>query len=338
MKYKSVIITKKGRPEVLQVVENELREPNAGEVRLKLICTGIGFTDVIMRYGYYPYAPKIPFAPGYEVVGLVDAVGAGVKSVKLGDRVAALTVHGGYAEFIYLPPDNLVPVPDRIDSVEAVSLVLNYVTAYQMVHQAVEVKAGDKILVTGAAGGVGSAILQLGKIAGLEMYGTASKNKHSAVRELGGFPIDYKAEDFVKAIKQQTGNGVDYAFDAVGGLNVWKAYRALRPKGTLVSYGASSGVKNGKSQNIPAFATFGLLGLTKIIPDGKKSTFYGITSIYPKNPVPFKEDLPTLFQLLAEGKIKPLIADKLPLLEARRANEILEKGGVNGKIVLLCQE
>jgi NADPH2:quinone reductase len=237
-----------------------------------------------------------------------------------------------------LASDNLVPVPDGIESAEAVSLVLNYVTAYQMLHRAVEVKAGDKILITGAAGGVGSAMLQLGKIAGLEMYGTASKSKHTAVRDLGGFPIDYKTEDFVKIVKQQTEQGVDYAFDAVGGSNVWKAYRALRPKGTLISYGASSGVKNGKSQNIPAFATFGILGAIKIIPDGKKANFYGITAIFRKNPVPFKEDLPKLFQLLAEGKIKPLIADKLPFLEARRANEILEKGTHNGKIVLLCQE
>lgn len=335
MKYQSVIISKKGRPEVLQIVENELREPESGEVRLKVICTGVGFTDVIMRYGYYPYAPKIPFAPGYEVIGRVDAIGSGVGSVKTGERVAALTVHGGYAEYIYLKPEDLVLVPEGLDSIEAVSLILNYVTAYQMLHREAQVKAGDKILVTGAAGGVGSALLQLGKIAGLEMYGTASRTKHELASELGAYPIDYKAEDFVKVVKQKTGQGVNYAFDAVGGRNVWKAYRTLAPEGKLVAYGSSSGVKNGKPQNIAAFGTFGLLGLIKAIPDGKKATFYGITTNYRKNRAPFKEDLTKLFQLLAVGQIKPVISYKLPLLEARKANEILEQGNTNGKIVLL---
>ncbi len=335
MNYKSVIITKKGPPEVLQVIDNELREPAKGEVRIKLLYTGVGFTDVIMRYGYYPYAPKVPFAPGYDIIGVVDALGDGVSSVKVGERVVALTVHGGYAEYIYLAPENLVTVPDGIDSVEAVSLVLNYMTAYQMLHRAVQVKAGDKILITGAAGGVGTALLQLGKIAGLEMYGTASKSKHDLVRELGGIPIDYKSEDFVKVVKQRTGQGVDYAFDAVGGTNVWKAYRALRPKGKLVSYGASSGVKNGKSRLIPSLGTFALLGLGIALP-GKQATFYGVTALYRKDPQPFKEDLPKLFQLLADKKIKPIIAQKMPLLQARQANELLEKGTVNGKLILVC--
>ena len=334
MKYKSIVITRKGQPEVLKLVEQELREPEPNEVRVRILCTGVGFTDVIMRYGYYPYAPKIPFAPGYEIVGLVDALGQGVSAVSVGQRVAALTVHGGYAEYIYLKPEQLVPVPEGLDSAEAVSLVLNYVTAYQMLHRIAQVKAGDQILITGAAGGVGNAMLQLGKLAGLEMYGTASKARHQLVSELGGIPIDYKAEDFVKVVKQKTGAGVHAAFDAVGGANVWKCYRTLRPKGRLVSYGASSGVKDGKSQNIPALGTFGLLGLVNVLPDGKKATFYGVTAIYRKDTRPFLEDLPKLFELLAQQKIKPIIAKKMPLLEAKQANELLEKGGVNGKIVL----
>lgn len=338
MKYKSVIISAKGSPEVLQVIENELREPNPDEVQVKISSTGVGLTDVIMRYGYYPYAPKLPFAPGYEILGRVTATGSNVTSVKVGQRVAAITVHGGYAEYIYLAPGELVPVPEELDSAEAVSLILNYVTAYQMLHRVGQVKAGQKILITGAAGGVGTALLQLGKIAGLEMYGTASAGKHGLVRDLGGIPIDYKTEDFVKAVKQKTGRGVDTAFDGVGGSNVWKAYRSVAPKGRLVLFGSSTALKDGKYSTLPGLTTFIYMGLLKAIPDSIPVNFYGITTLYRKNPTPFREDLAKLFQLLSEGKIKPVIAQKLPLLEARRANEILEKGQLSGKIVLMGAE
>ena len=336
MGYKSVIITKKGSPDVLRVVENTLREPGAGEVRVKVICTGVGYTDVIMRYGYYPYAPKIPFAPGYDIVGEVEKLGEGVTAVQPGQRVAALTVHGGYAEYIYLPQEALVPVPDGIDPTEAVSLVLNYVTAYQMLHRVAKVKAGQTILVTGAAGGVGSALLQLGQLAGLTMYGTASKGKHAAVTALGATPIDYNVPHWVKDVKARSNGGVDAAFDAVGGSNVWRVYRTVRPGGIFVSYGASSGVKDGKSQTVPALATFAILYAEKAIPDRRRNNFYGVTAIYRKDPQPFHEDLPKLFALLADGKIKPVIAATMRLDEAQKANELLEKGGINGKIVLMC--
>jgi NADPH:quinone reductase-like Zn-dependent oxidoreductase len=335
MNYKSVIITRKGPPSVLQVVDTELRAPASGEVRVKILYTGVGFTDLLMRYGDYRFAPPIPFAPGYEIVGVVDAVGADVTSVALGQRVAALTVHGGYAEYIYLPPHELIPVPDGLDAIEALSLILNYVTAYQMLHRVARVQSGQTVLFTGASGGVGNALLQLGQLAGLKMYGTASRRKHELVARLGGIPIDYHTEDIAQFIRARE-NGLEAAFDALGGRSAWQAYQLLRRDGSLVSYGVTASIQNGKADNLSALASFVLPLVLNALPDGRHATFYGITLLYRKDPTSFREDLSTLFHLLAKQKIKPVIAGIFPLTEAARANELLEKGEAQGKLVLRC--
>ncbi len=336
--YKSVIITKKGPPDVLQVVENELRPPAAGEVRIKIICTGVGFTDVIMRYGYYIFAPKIPFAPGYEIVGVVDALGEDATGVSVGQRVAALTVHGGYAEYIYLPPEELVPVPDELAVAEALSLILNYVTAYQMLHREAQVQSGQTVLITGASGGVGNALLQLGQLAGLKMYGTASKQKHDLVAQLGGIPIDYRAQDFGEVIREREPDGIDAMFDAIGWNSAWRGYKVLQRGGKLVSFGQTASVQNGKANTVSGVVDFLLPIVLNLVPDGKRATFYGITGLYRKDPMPFREDLPKLFELLAMKKVQPMIDSILPLTEAARANEMLERGEVRGKLVLMCAD
>ena len=191
MKYKSITVTKRGSPEVLQIVENDLRPPAAGEARIRVLATGVGRTDINYRYGYSPFSPRVPFVPGYEIMGVVDAVGERVTQVVVGDRVAALTGHGGYSEVIYLGQEHLVPVPQSLDPAEVVTVILNYVSAYQMLHRVAKVRAGDKTLMIGASGGVGTALLQLGRLAGLKMFGTASLSKHHVLTELGAIPIDY---------------------------------------------------------------------------------------------------------------------------------------------------
>jgi NADPH:quinone reductase-like Zn-dependent oxidoreductase len=330
MKYKSVIITRKGSPEVLKIIDNDLRAPRAGEARIKILATGVGRTDVVMRYGYYPFAPKIPFAPGYEIIGVVDAVGAGVSRVAVGDRVAALTVYGGYAEYIFLDEEHLVHVPTTLDPAEAVTLILNYMTAYQMLHRSAQVKAGDRVLITGASGGVGTALLQLGKLVNLTMYGTVSHSKRGLLTELGAFPIDYNTQDFVEVIRKAEPHGLDFVFDGIGGAYIGRGFAVLRRGGKLVAYGNSGFIAL-------------LLGLARLqllnwLPNGKLGEFYGITALYRNDRQPFMEDLPVLFKLLEEGKLKPIIAKRFPLLEAAEANELLESGTVNGKIVLLTAE
>jgi NADPH:quinone reductase-like Zn-dependent oxidoreductase len=331
MKYKSVVATKRGGPDVLQIIENDLREPTATEARIKVLATGVGGTDINYRYGKSPFSPKVPFAPGYEITGVVDAIGDGVTKVAVGDRVAALTGHGGYSEMIYLGQEHLVLVPQSLDPAEVVTVVLNYVSAYQMLHRVAKVKTGDKIFINGASGGVGTALLQLGKLAGLKMFGTASQHKLDTLTNLGAIPIDYRTQDFVEVIRRAEPEGLDFVFEGMGGEYTDRALTVLRRSGKLVTYAAPTGLGT---------LILGLLKLTyfNLLPNGKSIEFYGITLIYMRDKKPFMEDLPQLFKLLEDGKIRPLIEAKFPLLEARKANELLESGQVTGNLVLLAPE
>lgn len=331
MKYKSVIVTKRGGPEVLQVVENELRLPAAKEVRVKVLAAGVGRTDINYRYGLSPFAPKIPFVPGYQMMGVVDAVGRDVTRVAVGDRVAALIGHGGYSEMIYLGQEHLAPVPPSLDPAEVVVLVLNYVSAYQMLHRVAKVKAGDTVLISGASGGMGTALLELGKMAGPKMYGTASQNKHHLLKEFGAIPVDYRDQDFIERIRVVEPDGFDFVFEGIGGEQSDHVFSLLRHDGKLVEYAAPTGLFSMLKD---------LFKRTKInlLSKGRKAEFYGITALYLWNKNPFMEDLSKLFELLGEGRIKPLITAKFPLLDAREANEMLESGQVMGNLVLLSPE
>ena len=330
MKYRSVVITKKGSPKVLKIIRNDLRQPKPGEARIKILATGVGRTDIVMRYGFYPFAPRIPFVPGYEIIGVVDEISEDVSRVAVGDRVAALTVYGGYAEYAYLNEEHLVKTPTTLDPAEAVSLILNYVTAYQILHRFAKVKSGDKVLITGASGGVGTALVQLGKLAMLTTYGAASVNKHDVLIEHGAIPIDYRSQNFLDVIRKAETNGLDFVVDGIGGNYIQRGFALLRRGGKYVAYGNSG------------FIAF-FLDLLKLqffnwLPNGKSGEFYGITALYRKDKQPFVDDLLVLFKLLEEGKLKPIISMKFPILEAAKANELLESGRTNGKIVLLAPE
>jgi NADPH:quinone reductase-like Zn-dependent oxidoreductase len=344
MKNTRVVITAHGGPEVLQQVEEELPEPRSGGVRLKVLVTGVAFADVLMRYGMYPGVPPLPFSPGYDVVGVIDKLGDGVAEFNLGDRVAALTMFGGYSRYLCVPAAELTRVPDGVDPAEAVSLVLNYVTAQQMIHRVAQLQPGQTLLNHGAGGGVGTAVLELGKLAGLRIFGTASKSKHDLVTALGGIPIDYKSDDFVRRVLEMTGGaGVDAAFDPVGGGNWWRSYKTLRPGGKnpggqLIGYGMSSVVEKGRPSKLKGAASFALMGLLAKLPDGKSARWYSITTEKKKHPEWFREDLARLLTLLRDGKIHPQISERLPLCEAQHAHELIEQARVTGKIVLLCQE
>ncbi|HXC48234.1 MAG TPA: medium chain dehydrogenase/reductase family protein [Candidatus Sulfotelmatobacter sp.] len=329
-----VVITAQGGPEVLKEVEETLPQPSSGQVRVKVLATGVAYADVLMRHGLYPGIPPFPFAPGYDIVGDIDALGAGATQFSVGQRVAALTMIGGYAQYTLVPVAHLVPVPVQLDPAEAVSLVLNYVTAYQMLHRFANLREGQRLLVHGAAGGVGTAALQLGKIVCLEMFGTASKPKHELVSSLGATPIDYRSENFVERIAQLAPGGVDCVLDPIGGKNWLASYRCLRSGGTLACYGASSAVKEGK---LSAGLGFALLGLLKLVPDSKRAFWYNIKTLRDSHPDWFREDLSKLFALLADRKIQPVIAARLPLREAAHANEMLERAQISGKIILLPQ-
>ncbi len=331
MKYKRVVISRYGGPEVLQVVGDEIQEPRPGEVRIKILAAGVAWGDILKRSGL-GMGVRPPFTPGYDIVGEVEKPGDGVTSVKIGQMVAALPVFGGYAEYICLPASELIQVPPDLDPAQAVCLVMNYVVAYQMLHRTAHVKPGERVLIHNAAGGVGTALLQLGQLAKLEIYGTASSSKHELITRLGGVPIDYKKEGVVEHVLAMTGGGVDVAFDPIGGTHIWQSYRMLHKGGRLVVYGAHTVIQDGvfKLMAGPVLSSY-----LNLIP-GKRILNYNVTRSKYSTSEWCREDLSRLFALLAQGKVKPVIAERMPLVDAARAHELLEKGSATGKIVLIC--
>jgi len=343
MRHKRVVVTRYGGPEVITVIEEEIPSPTVGEVRVRVLAAGVSLPDVFAREGVHPETPRVPYTPGWDLVGTADRLGEGVTGFELQQTVAAMPIHGCYAQYVCVPQRKLVPVPAGLDTAEAVAIVLNYVTAYQMLHRSVKAKPGQRMLIHGASGGVGSAMLQLAKLAGVEMYGTCSVQGAAVVRELGGVPIDYKNADFVKEVHRLTGDGLDAAFDGIGGDNLWRSRNALREGGRVVTYGFQSKMRGGRmassSQGRHPFRESAELGwfiLRNWLKPGRKSMMpYSIQWLMRFKPAWFRHDLLALLDLLKDGKIKPLIAQRLPLEEARHAHEMLGEGGVLGKIVLL---
>ena len=347
MKHTRIIVTHYGGPDALQVLEEECPEPKEGEVRVRVLAAGVALPDIMAREGVHPETPPVPFTPGWDLVGVVDRLGDGVSGIEPGQTVAALPISGAYAEFVCLPQRELVPVPPGLDAAEAVSLGLNYVTPYQMLHRSVEVRSGQRALIHGAAGGVGSALLQLGRLAGLEMYGTCSSQGAPAVANLGGTPIDYQHQDFVTEIHRLTSEGVDVVFDPIGGAHLWQSRKALRPGGRVVGYGNTSSLRGeglsssrpGRRNRLHGIPIFGVyIAGGWLLPGRRRVVPYSIQWLKRLRPEFFRQDLIALLDLLQKQKIKPLIAQRFPLAEARHAHELLGKGGVTGKLVLVRNE
>ena len=343
MQNKRVVVSRYGGPEVITTVEEDIPEPKSGEVRMKVLAAGVGLPDVLAREGVHPETPHVPYTPGWDLDGTVDQLGQGVTGFELHQAVAAMPIHGCYAQYLCLPLRKLVTMPIGLDPAEVVALVLNYITAYQMLHRSAKACAGQRMLIHGASGGVGSAMLQLAKLADVKMYGTCSQGGIAVVRELGGIPIDYQNKDFVEEIHRLTGNGVDAVFDGIGGDNLWRSRDALREGGRVVTYGFQSKMRGGcmvsRSEGRHPFR--GSAELVQYIlrnwfKPGRKSMMpYSIQWLMRLKPAWFRQDLLTLMDLLNQGKIRPLIAHRLPLDDARRAHEMLGRGRVLGKIVLL---
>jgi NADPH2:quinone reductase len=337
-----IIVRRYGGPEELQLLEEECPEPKPGEVRVRVLSAGVALPDVMMREGIHPETPRLPFTPGWDLVGTVDRLGVGVSGLEPGQMVAALPIHGAYADYVCLPQRELVPVPPELDPAQAVSLVLNYVTAYQMLHRSAKVRAGQRVLIHGAAGGVGTALLQLGRLVGLEMYGTCSAGNASIVRELGGIPIDYRDQDFVQEVGKA--GGVDAVFDGLGGTHIWRSRKALRRGGRVVAYGLTASLRGGRLASgrpnrrnrlhgIPAFAWY--IACSMVLPGRKRVVPYSIQWLKRMKPALFQKDLVALLDLLQQEKIEPRIAQRLPLAKAPLAHELLGNGGITGKIVLV---
>lgn len=332
--FRSIVVSQHGGPEVLALQERRLGELRPGMVRVRVLATGVAFADVLMRRGLYPGAPPPPFTPGYDVAGTVTAVGPGVAGMRPGQRVAALTVTGGYSDYLDVAAERLVPLPETVDPAEAVSVVLNYLTAYQMLHRVYrQLAPGRRVLVHAAAGGVGTALLQLGRLAGAELFGTASAGKHALLRAEGATPIDYRSEDVTARVRALAPGGVDLVLDAIGGPSLYRSYRLLRPGGMLISYGVTGTAAGARS----------ILGLLPgILPTfllrwlpGRRVAWYDIAAMVRRRPDWYRQDLEHLLGLLSAGSIRPVVAERLPLHEAARAHALLEGSSVSGKLVLV---
>jgi NADPH:quinone reductase-like Zn-dependent oxidoreductase len=354
---KRVIVDHFGGPEVLRVVDEGDPRPRPGEVRVKVLAAGVSYTDAMLRAGTYLGVPKPPFTPGYELVGVVEELGSGCSRLKVGDRIGALTVWGADAERVCLPEEGAVEVPEDLDPTEVVSLVFIYMTAYQLLHRTANVKRGESVLVHGAAGRVGTALLELGAVAGLRMFGTCSARDFAAVERLGAMPIDYRNDDFLARVHALPEKGVDVVLDGRGGKLSLRSFRALRPGGRLVVYGHSSTISNGHRSWggwVEWYATTAAVALRGLLSPSRRVSAYRIQKLReghqfiprgsrhplpvggePRDPVWFREDFRALLELLRGGKIHPVVAERLPLTQARRAHELLESSASKGKLVLV---
>ena len=320
-----------GGPECLRIVDLPVPIPGRGEVRVRVLASSVNYTETLIRQHLYPQtaAYKLPFVMGYDVVGEIDEIDRDVTEFTVGDRVADMTVVGSDATYRLLKAEDLTLVPKGIDPAEAATLILSWTTAYQMLHRSADVTAGQKILVHGAAGAVGQALLSLAQIAGIETWG-AAKGKHAAlIRELGATPIDYEREDFTKVVS----GGFDVVFDGIGEDGYRRSFKSLKHRGLLVAIGFSASVQ--AKQRMPAIlAMIARMYLWGWLPRGKRTRFYSINLMRARHPDWFKQDLAHLFELLSKGRIKPNIAERISLADVPNAHRRLDAGGLEGKLVL----
>jgi NADPH:quinone reductase-like Zn-dependent oxidoreductase len=325
---KKVVITAYGDESVLAVVEGDLADPGAGEVQVGAEYSVVCGSDVAMRMGSYPFQKKPPLTPGYSVVGRVVANGKGCEKFGVGERVACLTKYDGQAERVNLPEKYLVRVPDEVDGGEAVALVLDWVTAYEMLYRSAKVRAGQRIFVHALGGAVGGAFLRLGKVIGAEVYGTASAKKHEELRALGAVPFDYSNKEWIAAMQRM--GGADAVFDPMGYESFDESYSILRKGGVLVGYGANlpAWTKTAARPVVPMVMK--LFARNLAFWSGKRTTFFGVR----RDSKYFATDLEQLFAWLKEGKISVPIRAKFTLDEIQQAHREYERGAGLGSIVI----
>ncbi|MBC8155690.1 MAG: zinc-binding dehydrogenase [Bacteroidetes bacterium] len=329
---KRIVIKKTGGIDALELIEEPLPILKVAEVRVRVRASGVAFGDILLRKGAVP-GTSYPVTPGYDIVGEVEAIGTAVTRFKTGDLVAGLPVTGGYTTFICLPETELVPVPAHLPPAKVVSVLLNYTTAFRLLTKAANLKAGNSVLVHGAAGGVGTAVLQVGKVLGIRVYGTVSTAKMAVVKQQGGIPVDHTRTDFVAEIRRLTGEGVDAVLDPIGGTNLSRSYDALNERGTLVLFGVSSSLEGGGNPTVKTLKTMARWLFLKLRFDARRVVTSFISST--DKGVGIYDDMAMLIQLLDEGKIKPVIAKTFPLAEAGKAQAMLEQEKPVGKLVLI---
>jgi len=330
-----VRIRRFGGPNELEVVDAPLPTVGRGEVRVRVLASGVEYTDVVIRRHLYPQTMLLrpPFVLGYDVVGEIDQLGDGVSGFQVDNRVADMTVVGSNAAYRTLRADHLARVPAGVDAAEAAALILSWTTAYQLLHRAARVQRGQRVLVQGAAGAVGQALLVLGRLAGVELWGTARGAHAALIRELGATPIDYQREDFTRVLP----GGFDVVFDGIGEDGCRRSFAALKRGGLVCAYGYTAGVQ-AQRRLLAVLMWIARLYLWRRLlswlPGGKRLRIYSINAMRARHPAWFREDLERLFGLLATRAISPRVAERISFDEIAEAHRRLEAGGLDGKLVL----
>ncbi|MGW3291187.1 medium chain dehydrogenase/reductase family protein [Streptomyces sp. NPDC001002] len=334
-----VVLPGKVEPEGLEIRSGgTVPAPGPGQVVIRMQATGVSFAEQQMRRGRYYDQPAFPFVPGYDLVGTVVAAGEGVGPELIGTRVAALLKVGGWASHVVVDAADTVEVTDGIGAAEAETMVLNGITAWQMLHRKARVRAGQTVVVLGANGGVGSVLIQLARAAGLKVIGTASVRHHDALREQGVVPVDYRSGDVAAHIRALAPGGVDAIFDHIGGHGIVDSWRLLAPGGTLVSYGSAATRDDQGSKQWPVFKLLGRVWLWNALPNGRHAYFYNVWAGRALGKNAFRNrlraDLTQVFAALERGEVTARIAAELPLARTAEAMRLAESGTVAGKIVL----
>jgi NADPH:quinone reductase-like Zn-dependent oxidoreductase len=337
---RQVWIPRAGAPEVLEVRETRDPLPTAGELRIRVAAAGVNFADIMGRLGIYPDLPKLPVVPGYEVAGVVDAVGDGVGSDWIGRDVLAMTRFGGYSDVLCAPESQVFARPDGMTAEAGAAFPVNYLTAYQLLHVMGSLRSGETVLVHSAGGGVGIAATQLARAVGARVIGTASVGKHASLKELGvDACIDYRSEDFEERVRELThGRGVELAIDAVGGDSFRKSYRSLSPTGRLGMFGMSAAA-TGKRRSV-----LGLLGAALRTPwfsftplrlmDANKGVF-GVNVGHLWNETDRVAGwMEALLEQYSGGALRPVVDCSFPFAEAAAAHHYIQDRKNFGKVLL----
>ena len=336
---RAVWITRPGGPGALEVRETADPEPGPGQVRIRVSAAGLNFAEVMAAQGLYPDAPKPPCVVGYEVAGVVDALGERVQGYAVGQRVLAMTHFGGHADLVCVPADHVLAIPDAMSFEEAAAIPVNYVTAYHMLFRVACVRPGERVLVHMAAGGVGMAVLQLCRtVDDLEVFGTASAAKHDVLRAEGcAHPIDYHATNYAAEVRRLTrGEGVDVVLDPLGGNDWRKGLKLLRPAGRLVAYGfanLAAGPRRRPARLAAQVAGIPLLTPLQLMNHNRTVSGVNIGHMWDQIAI-LREELQAVLALWDENKIKPHLDMSYPFAQAADAHRrILQRKNI-GKVLL----
>jgi NADPH:quinone reductase-like Zn-dependent oxidoreductase len=327
-------------PDGLLVQHRPVPTPGRGQVLVRMLATGVSFGEQSMRRGLYPGMPKFPFVPGYDIVGTVSALGDGVDTSLLGRRVAAVTKTGGWSTHALLAANTVVPIGDDLDPAEVETLLLNGITAWQMLYRKAKAVSGDTILVHGANGGVGNMLVQLARHSGIRVIGTASPRHHDALRTLGVEPVDYHDPDLAATIRTLAPAGLAAVFDQLGEASFARSFQLLAPSGTLVAYGLQGQLDQPGSPVITFAKVYAKLISWSLRPNrGRTAVFYNFWGGKIVRPAAFRRrlaaDLTNLVELLRDGTLTGRVGRRMPLTDAAGAMTAAESGTVSGKIVLV---